>query len=191
MPHTHLITVCLADGTILICPLIPDRTVQIMNIIGLALPDPQHLIRCTLDSCLSKRQCRKLLREIIPVHNTKLLHCISITAVLPLRTNLLALRTAAVIKDIPAHINKHLICVAHKTPATQNFIIPVHIETLQCIFFFEWMLLSSNPSIFLPQFFFFIIKQIIAEFNNILTQVCKFTTCAICHFPIAFNVILC
>ena len=48
MLHTQLIAVGLADGTVFIRPLIPDVAVKIVNIVGLLLPDPQHLIRCAL-----------------------------------------------------------------------------------------------------------------------------------------------
>ena len=61
MLYTHLITISLADGTVLIRPFIPDRTVQIMDIVGFALPDPQHLIRGALDGRLAEGQRRKFL----------------------------------------------------------------------------------------------------------------------------------
>ena len=42
--HTDLIAVGLSNGTGLICPLIPDMAVQIMDIGGFPLIDPQNLI---------------------------------------------------------------------------------------------------------------------------------------------------
>ena len=105
-----LITVRLTDRTVLIRPLIPDSTLQIMDIVGFSLSDPEHLLRTGLDRSLTKRDRREFLRQIITVDHTKLLDRVSTRSVLPVRADLLALGARSVLQYIIAHINKNLVC---------------------------------------------------------------------------------
>ena len=42
MFHSHLISVRLSDGSVFICPAVPDMRFQVMDVVGFALPDPEH-----------------------------------------------------------------------------------------------------------------------------------------------------
>ena len=44
VPDGQLITVSFADGAVFICPLIPDVAVEIVDIVGFLLPDPQQFV---------------------------------------------------------------------------------------------------------------------------------------------------
>ena len=111
MLHLHLITISFSDRTILISPTVPDMTVQIINIIRLLLPDPEHLIHTALDPGSSKSQCRKFLRQVIAVDHSKFLNGICRCSVLPSWTNLLTLCACSILYNVSAHINKYFICV--------------------------------------------------------------------------------
>lgn len=87
--HPHLITVCLADGPLFIRPLVPDVAVQVMNIVGLLLPNPQHLVRGVLQGSAPQGHDGKLPGQIVPVYHAKLLDGICRSAVLPMGAHLL------------------------------------------------------------------------------------------------------
>ena len=109
MFYAHLIAVGLSDGSVLVRPGIPDMTVKVMNIVGFFLPDPKHFIRRTLKRRPPKRQDRKLLRQIIPVHHAKLFDRISRCAILPVRSDPLPLGAGPILQYILTHANKYLI----------------------------------------------------------------------------------
>ena len=44
MLHPHLIPIGLSDRTVFIRPFIPDMAVKVMDVVGLLLPYPQHLV---------------------------------------------------------------------------------------------------------------------------------------------------
>ena len=111
MLHLHLITISFSDRTILISPTVPDMTVQIINIIRLLLPDPEHLIHTALDPGSSKSQCRKFLRQVIAVDHSKFLNGICRCSVLPSWAYLLPLCACSILYNVSAHINKYFICV--------------------------------------------------------------------------------
>ena len=120
MLHTKLISVRFANRTILICPAVPDMRMQIMDIVRLLLPDPEHLIRTALNRSSSKCQRRKFLRQIITVHHSKLLNRISTGAIFPHRTHLFTFRTGAVVNNVTAHIYKHSISITHVSMSSLN-----------------------------------------------------------------------
>ena len=113
MLHTHLITVSLANRTTLVCPFIPDMAVQIIHIVGFALPYPQHFVSRALKSRPAQCHDRKLPRQIIPVYYPEFLYRISRNPVSPVRSHLLPLRARPVFQNIPAHMNKNMICCTH------------------------------------------------------------------------------
>jgi hypothetical protein len=84
-----------------------------MDIIGLTLPDPQHLIGAGLNGSLTKCHGWELLPKVIAVHYTKLLNGVCQASVLPVRTDLLSLCGCAIIDDVAAHIDKEFICFTH------------------------------------------------------------------------------
>ena len=111
MFHLHLITIGFSDRTILISPAVPDMTVQIINIIRLLLPDPEHLIHTALDPGSSKSQCREFLRQVIAVDHSEFLNGICRCSVLPSRADFLTLCACSILYNVSAHINKYFICV--------------------------------------------------------------------------------
>ena len=113
MLYAHLIAVCLPDRSIFICPAVPDVTVQIVDIIGFFLPDPQKLIRTAFDCCSSKCQCRKFFRQIIPVHNSEFLDRICRCSIFPYRSYFFASGIGTVIDNVTAHIDKYFVCITH------------------------------------------------------------------------------
>ena len=111
--HLHLVSVGFSDGTVGIRPTVPDVAVQVMDIAGLLLPDPQHFIGTAFDPGAPKRQCRKFPGQVVTVHHPEPLHRIGGGFVLPHRSYLLPFRAGAVVDDIPAHVYKYFIRVAH------------------------------------------------------------------------------
>ena len=57
--YSDLIAIGLSNGTGLVSPLVPHMTVQIMNISGFFLINPQNLIHAAFQGCLSQGDCRK------------------------------------------------------------------------------------------------------------------------------------
>ena len=57
--YSHLIAIGFSDRAF-IRPAVPNVALQIVNIIGLFLPDPQQFIRTAFDSSPAKRQGREL-----------------------------------------------------------------------------------------------------------------------------------
>ena len=110
MLDPHLITVGFTDGAGLVCPLIPNRTFQIVDVVGLLLPDPQHLIGTTLDCRSPQRNRREFFGQIIAIDHTKFLNCVSACPIFPLRTHLLSFGAHPVVNNIATHIYKDLIC---------------------------------------------------------------------------------
>ena len=113
MLHLHLISVGFPDGAVRIRPAVPDMAVQIMDIVGFFLPDPKHFVGTALDSRPPERQCRKFLRQVIPVHHPELLDRISFRPVRPMGPDLLSFRTRSVLQNILTHLNKNMIRCAH------------------------------------------------------------------------------
>ena len=113
MVVVFLISVPLGIATAVRKNSIFDKAVQVMNIGRFLLIDPQDLIHAALESRLPQSDRRKFFSKIIPVHHAELLDRIGAGAVLPPGPDLLALGTGPVFQDIPAHIYKKLICVAH------------------------------------------------------------------------------
>ena len=108
--HAQLIAVGFSNGTVLVCPAVPDVAVKIMDIVGFLLPDPQDLVHGTFQRSFSKGQRREFLSQIITVHHTETLDGISGSTVLPYRAHLFPFRTGSVLNYILAHIDKYIIC---------------------------------------------------------------------------------
>ena len=111
---SDLVTVGLTDRAGLVCPLVPDVTVQIVNIVRLLLVDPQHLVHRALKRRAAKRQRGKLLAQIVAGGNAKVLDGKGGSPVLPVRTDLLALGSGSMVQNALAHVNKQLVRFAHR-----------------------------------------------------------------------------
>lgn len=73
MPDGQLITVSFADGAVFICPLIPDVAVEIVDIVGFLLPDPQQFVNTGFEICAPDGQNGKFPLQIITVDNADFL----------------------------------------------------------------------------------------------------------------------
>ena len=69
VPDGQLITVSFADGAVFICPLIPDVAVEIVDIVGFLLPDPQQFVNTGFEICAPDGQNGKFPLQIITVDN--------------------------------------------------------------------------------------------------------------------------
>src|SRR5699024_4341281 len=111
---SHYIPVTGSDGSVLICPCIPDMGVKIMDIVGFSLIDPEDLVHTGFQSGLSQRQRRKFFSQVITVHYPESLNGVGcLPGILPVRPDLLSLGIRTVLQNIPAHINKKLVCQTH------------------------------------------------------------------------------
>lgn len=98
-----LIPVRLADRTRFIGPLIPDMGIEVVDVVGLLLVDPQDLVHRGLESGAAQRQRRELLAQVVAVGDTEVLDGVGRGAVLPNRADLLPLRGRTVIENVSAH----------------------------------------------------------------------------------------
>ena len=111
----QLIAVSLADGAGLIRPLIPDPGVEVMDVVGLFLPDPQQLVHSCFPVGPAEGQNRKLLLQIVAVDDAEFFDGVGGRAVLPVGTDVLIGVPDAVVKDLLNVLHKDLIGVAHDT----------------------------------------------------------------------------
>jgi len=85
--HCQLVAVGFADGAGLISPAVPDVAPEVMDVVGLLLPDPQKLINTGLEVGAAQGQDGELLLQIIAVHKTELFHRVGGGTVLPMGTH--------------------------------------------------------------------------------------------------------
>ena len=128
--HRHLIPVGLSDRSLLVSPFIPDTGMQLGDLIGLLLPDPQKLIQRALYRSLPKRQNRELLLKVISRHHAKGLDRVGRCSVRPMRPDLLPLRRRPVLQNVIAHPDKIVINQCHNRKPPMAFSFPVIISDL-------------------------------------------------------------
>ena len=87
--------------------------VEVMDVIRLLLIDPQDLVHGGLERRTTQRKRGELLAQIVARRDAKVFNGIGRGAVLPHRTDLLALGGGAMVQDIAAHGYKLLISFAH------------------------------------------------------------------------------
>ena len=109
----NLVPIGFADGTGLVGPLVPNMAVEVMHVIGLLLIDPQDLVHRRLERRTTQRKRGELLAQVVACRNAKVFNGIGRGAVLPNRSDLLALGGGAMVQDIAAHGYKLLISFAH------------------------------------------------------------------------------
>ena len=110
VPDGQLITVSFADGAVFICPLIPDVAVEIVDIVGFLLPDPQQFVNTGFEICAPDGQNGKFPLQIITVDNAEFFYGMGRSAVVPAGTHLLVGIPDAVLQDITAVLLKNFIC---------------------------------------------------------------------------------
>ena len=111
--YCQLIAVGLADGAGLIRPAVPDVATQVVDIVGLLLPDPQQLVDAGLEVGAAQRQDGKLLTQVVAVDDTELFHGVGRRAVIPVGTHLLVSVPHPVLQDVAAILLEDLVCTAH------------------------------------------------------------------------------
>ena len=109
----NLIPIGLADGAGLVGPLVPNMAVEVMNVIGLLLIDPQDLVHRRLKRRAAQGKRGELLAQVVACRNAKVFNGIGRGAILPHRTDLLPLGGGAMVQNIAAHGYKLLISLAH------------------------------------------------------------------------------
>ena len=111
--HGKLIAVGLADGASLVSPLVPDFRVQVMDVVGLLLPDPQQLVHRRFPVGPPQGQDGEFLLQVVAVHNAEFLDGVGGGAVLPVGADFPVGVPDAVFQNIPAIFNETDIGVAH------------------------------------------------------------------------------
>ena len=109
----QLITISLADGTVLARPGVPDVGTELRDSVRLLLPDPEYLIDAVLDAGFAEGHYRELLAEIIAVGDAEFLNGVRGRAVLPAGADVEIGIIKAVFKNIAAIFNINSVCVAH------------------------------------------------------------------------------
>ena len=110
----QLIAVGLADGTRLVGPAVPDVAVEVVDVVGLFLPDPQQLVDAGFEIGAAQRQNGELLPQVIAVDDAELFHRVGGGAVLPAGTDILVGVPHAVGQNINAILTENLISAAHR-----------------------------------------------------------------------------
>ena len=116
-----LVAVRLADGTGLIGPLVPDMALEVVDVVRLLLIDPEDLVHSGLKCRAAKRECRKLLTQVVARRHAEVLDGVGGRSVLPMGTDLLTFCGGAVVEDVAAHLHKLDVGLAHaKAPPYLN-----------------------------------------------------------------------
>ena len=118
----QLIAVSLADGAGFIRPLIPDPGVEVMDVVGLFLPDPQQLVHSCFPVGPAEGQDGKLLLQIVAVDDAEFFDGVGGRAVLPVRADVLVGVPDAVVQNLPDVLNEYGIRVAHVTAPSTVFL---------------------------------------------------------------------
>ena len=114
--HPQLVAVGFADGTVLIRPLIPDVGVQIPNVVGFLLPNPQKFLHGGFPIGAPQGQDGEFLPQVVAVHNAEFLHGVGGGAVLPMGADLEIRVPHAAVQNIPAVPDKKFVSAAHALP---------------------------------------------------------------------------
>ena len=111
--HAQLVAVGLAYGSVLIRPAVPHVGSQLTYSVGLLLPNPEQLVNCALEEGLPDSDYGKLIPEVVSVHNTELLDCVSRCSVFPMRAHLKVSVRETVCEDVLDVLYKNAVCFTH------------------------------------------------------------------------------
>ena len=111
--HAQLIAVGLANGAVFVGPAVPDVAPQIVDVVGLLLPDPQQLVDAGFEVRPPQGQNGEFLTEVVAVDDAELLHRVGGGTVGPVGTHLLVGVPHAVLQNVPAVLFEYLVSVAH------------------------------------------------------------------------------
>ena len=115
--HPQLVAVGLADGAGLVRPGVPDAAVQVVDVVGLLLPDPQKLVHRGLQKLPADGENGEFSAQVIPVDHPKELNGMGGSPVLPAGTDLPVGVPHSPGKNVLTVLNKDLIGVAHGGPS--------------------------------------------------------------------------
>ena len=93
-----------------------------MDVVGLLLVDPEHLVHGTPEGRAAQRESGKLLSQVIAVAYAKLLDGVGGRAVLPVRADPLTLGRRAALDDVRAHPDKDVIGSAHAVASVRRVV---------------------------------------------------------------------
>ena len=119
--HPQLIAVGLADGAVFVGPAVPDVAPQVMDVVGLLLPDPQKLVDAGFEIGAADGENGKLLPQVIAVDDAEFLHRVGRSTVLPVGADVLVCVPHPVFQDVPAVLLKYFIGAAHRQPLLIRF----------------------------------------------------------------------
>ena len=111
--HRQLVAVGLADGAGTVGPAVPDVAPEIVDVVGLLLPDPQQLVDAGLEIGAAQGENGELLPQVVAVDDAEFFHRMRRGAVLPMGAHLQLRVPYAVGQNIPAVLDKAFVCVAH------------------------------------------------------------------------------
>ena len=98
---------------------------QVVDVVGLLLPDPQQLVDAGLEVGAAHGEDGKLPAQVVAVDDAELLHGVGGRTVLPVGTHLLVGVPHPVLQDVAAIFLEDLVCPAHKrTPCVFFLIVP-------------------------------------------------------------------
>ena len=112
--HPQLIAVGLADGAGLVGPAVPDVAPEVVNVVGLLLPDPQQLVDAGLKVGAADSENGELPAQVVAVDDAEFLHRVGGGAVVPAGTDGLVRVPDAVFQDITAVLLKYFVGAAHR-----------------------------------------------------------------------------
>ena len=111
--HPQLVAVGLSDTAAPVGPGVPDVAVQIMDIVGFFLPDPQKLVHRAFERHAADGLDRELLPQVVAVDDAEALHGMGGGAILPPGAHLQIGIPNAVAQDLLAVLDEQLVCAAH------------------------------------------------------------------------------
>ena len=112
--YGELVAVGLADGAVFVGPAVPNVATEVVNIIGLLLPDPQKLVDTGFEIGAAEGQNGELLLQIIAVYKAELFHRVGGGAVLPVGAHGQVGIPNAVFQNVAAVGLKNLVGTAHR-----------------------------------------------------------------------------
>ena len=115
-----LIAVGLADAACFIRPGVPDVGREVVDVVGLFLPDPEELVHRAFEVCAAQGEDGKLLLQIVAVDEAKFFDRVGGGAVLPVGTDGEVVVAHAVLENVEAVGAKDLIGVAHGRALTSS-----------------------------------------------------------------------
>ena len=111
--HPQLVAVGLADGAGLVGPRVPDVRVQVPDVAGLLLPDPQKLVHRAPEGHFADGLDGELPPEIVAVNEAESLYGVGALPILPAGADGQSRVPGAVGEDLLAVLDEYLVGVTH------------------------------------------------------------------------------